>query len=190
MRYTPMHSPWSRAALMAATLGTLAACGKADQQATRDSAAAASPAVAAAQSQPGTIQTPPIAGGTTCPTWGKWEPCNVEDRLSRAGLTFKRTDTPVQYDFMHVPGIEYATPVARVHVFIYPDQKAREADTKLLDKETVSPKDKRHYWKEPALLVTSINMAAIVLTLNERQAERIDDALGAGLPADPPARKR
>ena len=146
--------------------------------------------MAAAQSQPGTIQTPPIAGGTACPTWGKWEPCNVEDRLARAGLTFKRNGPAVQYDFMHVPGIEYETPVARVHVFIYPDQQAREADTDLLDPETVSPKDPRHYWKEPALLVTSINMAAIVLTLNERQGERIDNALGAGLPSDPPASKR
>ena len=56
--------------------------------------------------------------------------------------------------------------------------------------ETVSPKEPRHYCKEPALLVTSINMAAMVLTLNERQAERIDNASGAGLPADPPVKKR
>lgn len=170
--------------------GAVASCTRADEQAVRDSAAVRSPAVAAAQARPGTIQSPPVAGGDTCPTWGQWEPCNVEDRLSRAGLTFKRTDAPVAYDFMHVPGIEYETPVAKVHVFIYPDQKARSADTDLLDPETVSPKDKRHYWKVPATLVTSINLAAIVLTLNERQAERIDNALGAGLPPDPPARKQ
>jgi len=177
-------------ATVLAALLPIAACNKPDQQAIRDSAAAKSPAVAAAQSQPSTMQTPPVSGGTICPTWGKWEPCNVEDRLSRSGLTFKRTENPVQYDFMHVPGIEYETPVARIDVFIYPDQKAREADTNLLDPETVSPKDQRHYWKEPALLITSLNMAAIVLTLNERQAERIDNALGAGLPADPPPKRK
>ncbi len=129
-------------------------------------------------------------GGTVCPTWGQWEPCNVEDRLARSGLTFTRTEAPVRYDFLHVPGIEYETPVARIQVFIYPDQRSREADSRLLDPEIVSPRDKRHYWKEPATLVTSINLLAIVLTLNERQAERIDNALGAGLPPDPPPGRR
>jgi hypothetical protein len=38
-------------------------------------------------------------------------------------------------------------------------------------------------WKWPAQLVTSNNMAAIILSLNGRQAERIALALGAGLPA-------
>jgi hypothetical protein len=185
----PVLEKCVRESTITALLVFASAC-RESKQAVRDSAAAASTAVAAAQSQPGTIQTPPVGGGTVCPTWGKWEPCNVEDRLSRAGLTFKRTENPVSYDFMHVAGIEYETPVAKIHVFIYPDQKAREADTNLLDPETVSPKDKRHYWKEPATLISTINMAAIVLTLNERQAERIDNALGAGLPADPPPKRK
>ena len=38
-------------------------------------------------------------------------------------------------------------------------------------------------WRWPAQLVTSNNMAAIILSLNPRQAERIALALGAGLPA-------
>ncbi|MFN8581561.1 MAG: hypothetical protein U0163_11365 [Gemmatimonadaceae bacterium] len=175
----------------AALIGlALVACTRENKQAVRDSAVAQSPAVAAAQSQPSTMQTPPVGGGNVCPNWGKWEPCNIENRLSRSGLSFKRTDQVVRYPFMHVPGIEYETPVAKIHVFVYPDQKARAADTDVLDPETVSPKDNRYYYKEPALLVTSINLAAIVITLNERQAERIDNALGAGLPADPPEGKR
>jgi len=44
------------------------------------------------------------------------------------------------------------------------------------------------YWKEPAQFVFTNNLAAIVITLNERLAERIADALGAGMPADPPRR--
>ncbi len=168
----------------------LCSCQRETKQAIRDSAVAASPAVAAAQSQPSTMQTPPVGGGNVCPNWGKWEPCNVENRLSRAGLSFKRTENVIRYDFLQVPGIEYETPVAKIQVFIYPDQAARTADSDKLDSETASPKDKRFYYKEPAVLVTTINLTAIVITLNERQAERISDALGAGLPADPPEGKK
>lgn len=189
--HLPTLSPVDHPNVLTRTLLLLlaGACSRPSAQAVRDSAAAASPSVAAAQSRPSTVQTPPLSGGTTCPTWGKWEPCNVENRLTRSGLTFQRTPDPVRYEFMHVPGIEYDNPVARILVFIYPDQKSREADTNLLDPETVSPRDKKVYYKEPATLVTSINLAAIVITLNERFAERVDNALGAGLPADPPPGK-
>ncbi|MFN8572232.1 MAG: hypothetical protein U0132_09250 [Gemmatimonadaceae bacterium] len=176
--------------VLTALLTVLGGCQRENKQAVRDSAVAASPAVAAAQSQPSTMQTPPVGGGTVCPNWGNWEPCNVENRLSRAGLSFKRTENVIKYDFMHVPGIEYETPVAKIHVFIYPNQAARAADSDKLDAETASPKDNRFYYKEPAVLVTTINLSAIVITLNERQAERISDALGAGLPADPPSGKK
>jgi hypothetical protein len=55
----------------------------------------------------------------------------------------------------------------------------------MLDTVFVSPPGKRITWRWPATLVTSQNLAAIILSLNERQAERIALALGAGLPAAP-----
>lgn len=179
-----------RVAVLATVALALGGCTREREQAHRDSAIAASPAVAAAQSQPTTMQTPPLGGGAVCPNWGKWEPCNIENRLARAGLSIKRTGAIPRYPFIHVPGIEYETTVAKIHVFIYPDQAARAADTDAIDPETASPREKPFYYKEPAILVTSINLAAIVITLNGRQAERIDNALGAGLPANPPAGAR
>ncbi len=116
---------------------------------------------------------------------GAWRACSVEERISRAGIDVKRGDAPVRHDFMHVPGIVYSTARSEIQVFLYPDAAARARDTDALDSATVSPRGQTVAWKEPALLVTSNNLAAIIITLNERQAERLALALGAGLPAAP-----
>jgi hypothetical protein len=119
---------------------------------------------------------------------GLWQQCSVEERLIRAGMVLMRGDEPARHPFMHVPGLVYRTGVSEVQVFIYPSQEERERDTAPLDTVTVAPPGERVVWKAPPTLVTSINLAAIVLSLNGRQSERIANALGAGLPPNPPSR--
>lgn len=116
---------------------------------------------------------------------GEWRACSVEERVSRAGLDMKRQTELVHHDFMHVPGIVYTTSRSRIEIFLYADSIARKRDTDALDSATVSPKGQHVVWKEPATLVMTNNLAAIIITLNERQAERIALALEAGLAAAP-----
>ena len=130
------------------------------------------------------LATMPSPGGT-CPTWGLWQACSVEDRISRAGLAVNRREKGVHHDFMRVEGLVWETSRAEIQVFLYPSEAERKKDTDMLDTVFVSPPGKRITWRWPAQLVTSQNMAAIILSLNGRQAERIALALGAGLPAAP-----
>lgn len=139
------------------------------------------PEVASAES---TLATMPAPGGT-CPAYGLWQACSVEDRISRAGLAVNRREKGVHHDFMRVEGLVWETSRAEIQVFLYASEGDRKNDTDMLDTVFVSPPDKRVMWRWPATLVTSGNMAAIILSLNGRQAERIALALGAGLPSAP-----
>jgi hypothetical protein len=154
----------------------LIGCGRGDQPA----AESKPPAVAEAES---TLATMPPPGGT-CPAYGLWQACSVEDRIVRAGLAVNRREEGVKHDFMSVDGLVWETSRAEIQVFLYASEADRKKDTDMLDTVFVAPKGgKRVMWRWPAQLVTSGNMAAIILSLNGRQAERIALALGAGLPA-------
>ena len=163
------------AALLFAT-SWIVACG---EKAPPRSEAPKAAAVATAES---TLAAMPSAGGA-CPTWGLWQACSVEDRISRAGLAVNRKDKGVKHDFMSVEGLVWETSRAEIQVFLYASEADRKKDTDMLDTVFVAPQGKRIMWRWPAQLVTSNNMAAIILSLNGRQAERLALALGAGLPS-------
>lgn len=162
--------PWL---LVASVIG----CGGGDTPAT-DTASKA-PETVLAES---TLATMPPPGGT-CPAYGLWQACSVEDRISRAGLAVNRREEGVRHDFMSVEGLVWETSRAEIQVFLYASEADRKKDTDMLDTVFVAPPGRRIMWRWPATLVTSGNMAAIILSLNGRQAERIALALGAGLPA-------
>ena len=142
---------------------------------------AKAPEVAKAES---TLAVMPAPGGA-CPTYGLWQACNVEDRIARAGLAVNRGEEGVKHDFMSVDGLVWETSRAEIQVFLYASEADRKRDTDMLDTVFVAPQGRRITWRWPAILVTSNNMAAIILSLNGRQAERIALALGAGLPPEP-----
>lgn len=131
------------------------------------------------------VAAAPDAKGGGCPAYGLWRACSVEERIGRAGLAVNRREEGVHHDFMHVEGLVWETSRAEIQVFLYPSEAERKKDTDMLDTVFVAPPGKRIMWRWPAQLVTSQNMAAIILSLNGRQAERIALALGAGLPAAP-----
>jgi hypothetical protein len=165
-------------AILVLAVSPIAGCGEREQPKSEAPKAAA---VAAAESS---LASMPSAGGT-CPTWGLWQACSVEDRISRAGLAVNRKDEGVKHDFMSVEGLVWETSRAEIQVFLYASEADRKKDTDVLDTVFVAPPGKRIMWRWPAQLVTSNNMAAIILSLNGRQAERIALALGAGLPRAP-----
>jgi len=128
------------------------------------------------------------SGDTSCAKSGAWQPCSVLDRLEHAGLVLKQQPAPARIPLFSVDGITYETNRATIHVFLYPDQATRRRDTDQLDSATVAPQGGGgvYAWSDPAVLVTSNNLAAVIVSPNERQTERIVLALGAGLPAARP----
>ncbi len=152
----------------------VAACARDNPPMSRDSASSATAA---------TLQTGGVSADTSCPKSGAWRACNVLDRLEHAGLVVTRKAEPARVPMFSVEGVTYTTTRSTIHVFLYADQAARQRDTDRLDSATVAPKGGTYGWSDPAVLVTSNNLAAVVVSPNERQTERIVLALGAGLPA-------
>ncbi len=119
-----------------------------------------------------------------CLLEGDWTPCAVEDRLVHAGVVIERQPEPARHPFLHVDGTVYhvGSPDHELQVFLYPSATERKRDTDALDSATASPRGARSSWKTPPTLVTSNNLAAVILSLNDRTVERLALALGAGLP--------
>ena len=133
---------------------------------------------------PSTVAESRSAGAdTSCRKSGAWQNCSVLDRLEHAGLVITQRPDPIRLPMFSIEGRTYETTRSIVHVFLYPDESARRRDTDPLDPVTVTRRGETYTWPDPATLVTSNNMAAVVISPNERQAERIVLALGAGLPA-------
>lgn len=158
----------------------LAACGT-----SREGGAADSAALARQRSTSAAVPTDSGALPPACPMEGDWTPCAVEERLERAGVVLERQEEPVQHPFLQVPGVRYfvGNEEHELQVFLYPSAEARERDTSQLDSATVSPRGTRVTWRTPPALVTSNNLAAVILSVNDRTVERLTLALGAGLPA-------
>lgn len=156
-----------------------AACAAPQADTAADSArvSAASPAAGTGASR--------ANGVPACPMEGDWTPCAVEERLTRAGVVIERQDDAVRHPFLSVPGTSYQVGNAEheLQVFLYPSADERARDTAALDSATVSPRGTRVAWRTPPTLVVSNNLAAIILSLNDRTVERLTLALAAGLPA-------
>lgn len=154
----------------------VAACARDKAPAARDSTSGATVA---------TQQTGGTSADTSCPKSGAWQPCNVLDRLEHAGLVLTKADAPARIPMFSIEGQTYRTTQSTIHVFLYADEAARRQDSDRLDSLAVAPRGGSYTWSDPAVLVTSNNLAAVVVSPNERQTERIVLALSAGLPPAP-----
>ena len=164
------------------------ACGRGPNHAT-DSIPAAEPPVVARANTAATLAASPAQARSrtaSCPEWGNWQVCSIEVRLTAAGLVIKRREAPVRQPFLHVPGVAYDASNAEIQVYLYATAADRARDTDQLDTVSVAPRGQTVAWREPPTLVVSNNLAAVILTVNGRQAERIALALGAGMPLEPP----
>ncbi|MFL5575745.1 MAG: hypothetical protein ACJ79S_07255 [Gemmatimonadaceae bacterium] len=119
-----------------------------------------------------------------CPnTTGKWDECNVRQRLERAGVAPSRLPGEARLPFMSVPALRYRVGHDTLQVFIYRDAAALRKDVARLDTLRVQPRDTTVTWGATPTLLTSNNMAAILLSDRPTQVERVRLALTAGLPA-------
>jgi hypothetical protein len=134
---------------------------------------------------------PSVASGTAassrpsvkCPRTGLWATCSVETRLGQAGFVVRRVTerAPRRAGFSVAP-VAYNLGRTRLEVFIYPSQSALAADMARIDTVTAAPRGARNPWLMIPTFVRSANLAAVFLTDNPTQAERLTLALTAGAP--------
>jgi hypothetical protein len=137
-------------------------------------AAAAGPAVAG--------KAAPIRSG--CPRTGKWALCSVENRLVQSGFVVRRVngEAPRRAGFSVAPAV-YTLGRSRLEIFIYPSESTLAADVAKMDTISAAPRGAKNPWPffSPTF-VHSGNLAAVFLTDNATQAERLTLALTAGAP--------
>lgn len=124
-----------------------------------------------------------LSTGVLCPRTGRWALCSVERRLEQSGFVVRRVNgaAPRRAGFSVTPTV-YTLGRSRLEVFIYPSESALAADVAKIDTVSVAPRGAPNQWSIPPTFVRSGNLAAVFLTDNSTQAERLTLALTAGAP--------
>ena len=140
-------------------------------------------ATAASSSSPIPTANPQTSQTSPCPRTGLWATCSVEKRLRDAGFVLRRVadEAPHRPGFSVTPAV-YTLAGKRLEVFIYPNESALSADIKNIDTVSASPRGAPNPWPMPPTFLRSGNLAAVFLTDNATQAERLTLALTAGAP--------
>jgi hypothetical protein len=140
-------------------------------------APAATPTTAAAKA--GASSAAPV-----CPRTGQWALCSVERRLVQSGFVIRRVEgaPPRRAGFSVLPAV-YTLGRSRLEVFLYPSEAALAADVAKIDTLSAAPRGAKNPWPffSPTF-VRSANLAAVFLTDNPTQAERLTLAITAGAP--------
>ena len=104
----------------------------------------------------------------------QWTLHEVARRLTDGGLVVTDSGrTPIRQSFLAVEGHQLHVSGSDLQVFIYPDPRARKADSDLIDTARVAPRDRIIDWVATPHLIASGNLLAIHLSTNERLAERV-----------------
>ena len=131
------------------------------------------------------ITTPVAAAqpsGNRCEHTGLWAPCSLERRLKQSGFVVKKLDESTERAGFTVKPVIYTLGSSRLEVFIYDDEKSLQTDMQAIDTITVSPRGATPAWPSTPVLIRSANLAAVLLTRNQRQSERVALAITAGPP--------
>jgi hypothetical protein len=120
---------------------------------------------------------------SACPRTGMWALCSVEKRLEQAGFVVRRVSGQAsrRAGFSVTPSV-YTLGRSRLEVFIYPNESALAADVSKIDTVSAAPRGAPIPWETAPTFVRSANLAAVFLTDNATQAERLTLALTAGAP--------
>jgi hypothetical protein len=105
----------------------------------------------------------------------------VVERLERSGLAPRFKDSVTRASFA-VPGAVYRLGRAELELFLYEDTLRLKRDVAAMDTLRVAPAGQTGSWPVPPRLLRSGNLLGVLLTLNDRQAERVALALTAGAP--------
>jgi hypothetical protein len=106
----------------------------------------------------------------------------VERRLIDAGFVLVNKGAAPTGVFP-VAGTSYTLGTAGLHVYLFASSKARETAVAAIDTVTVAPRGGVAKWPMPPTLITSNNLAAVLISDNGRLVERVQNAITAGLPS-------
>jgi hypothetical protein len=164
-------------------LAVAVACTRSPSESARTASSTAATANGVAAAGPvARVTAAPISAG--CPRTGKWALCSVERRLAQSGFVVRRVngESPHRAGFS-VTAAVYTLGRSRLEVFIYPSESVLAADVAKMDTIAASPHGAKNPWPlfSPTF-VRSANLAAVFLTDNATQAERLTLALTAGAP--------
>lgn len=148
-------------------------------QAESDSTPESRPESAASTGSSAAVSQP----GSPCPRTGRWAVCSLEKRLEQSGFVPRKQqgEQPRRSGFGVAP-IVYTLGGARLEVFIYSDESGLRRDVAGMDTTLAAPRGQTNAWEIPPRFVRSGNLAAVFLTRNEQQAERLMLAIAAGPP--------
>lgn len=108
-----------------------------------------------------------------------WNAVEVVSRLEQAGLVVRDLGRPIRAAGFGVEGATYSVSGGQLHVFLYPSAAARSADTESLDSARAAPPGTASSWTGVPRLMTSGNLAAVLLADREQLAERVRNVLTA-----------
>ena len=132
------------------------------------------------------VRTTSQATATTrnnpCEHTGQWASCSLERRLKQSGFVLKKLDEKPSRPGFNVRPVVYSLGSSRLEVFIYDNEAALQRDLRAIDTVAVAPKGSTASWPSTPTLIRSANLAAVLLTQNPRQAERVVLAITAGPP--------
>jgi hypothetical protein len=157
-----------------------ASCDRAAQPETSETAGAPGDGAA--------VQTTPSAAAgqrsSPCPRTGRWAICSLEKRLEQSGFVLKKAQgEPARRSGFTVQPVVYTLGGrARLEVFVYSDEAALTRDVAKIDTVLAAPRGQSNDWEIPPRFIRSGNLAAVLLTRNELQAERVTLAITAGAP--------
>lgn len=121
------------------------------------------------------------SGGESCPMFGAWRRCSVEERLERAGFRPELVREEVRQPSLAIPGAAYRVAAAEVQVFLYADTADARRQAAGVDADAAEPVAADGVRRAPRV-VHSGNLVALLFDNNDRLRERLQLALAAGLP--------
>lgn len=155
---------------------TLASCGGGKSSVSDSIAVAKTPAPIS------TSVTPREPARNPCEHTGLWAACTLERRLKQSGFVVRRLEETRRRAGFSVKPIVYSLGSARMEVFFYNDARALERDLQGIDTVTAAPRGAAPAWPSSPIWIRSANLAAVLLTQNQRQSERVVLAITAGPP--------
>jgi hypothetical protein len=135
-----------------------------------------------------TAQAPVVAApSSACPADGKWATCSIIYRLERAGLAPKVDSggKPNEKDLGGTPLMMKIGMSAELEVHLFPDSVARAAAAAKLDRTQFVNGTAQQTIRRERTLIESVNLIALLTSINAHQRERVSDALTAGPPQPP-----
>ena len=116
-----------------------------------------------------------------CVSEGDWQQCSIAKRLTDAGYV-PIAKGPAPSGIFPVPGTTYALGNAELHVYVFKSAKERQTAVAAIDTVAVARRGAAASWPLQPTLITSNNVAAVLVSDNGRMIERVQNAIIAGLP--------